>query len=269
MRKFGKHRGEAQALNNLAIAAAAMGRHREAVAHVTESADLLRSVDGDPDVLCSSLGSLALSLSHLGEHDRAQAAVAEVLALAERIGARRTLAETLNVSGQAATQRGDFAEAEALFCQARQLACEIDAHIEQTESAVCLGANRLLQGDPVAALEFLEQAEELTDGQERNRWKVRIAQHKGDAYLALGDMAQADAYFTRALAWPESSYVVAKGRAAYGLARIALAEDPPDRHTARERLREALRILDETELDSLKQTVSAALAEAEAEAEAD
>ncbi|MFD0636115.1 ATP-binding protein [Catenulispora yoronensis] len=264
LRETGHHVGEASMVHNMGVVLAATGRHRQAVETLTEAHDLYRK-HGEEDDPMVALAALGQSLGLLGEHERAQATVAEAVASAERVGSSRRLGARLNILGTLATQRGDYEEAERSHQRARQIAHEISDRGEETEALYRLGVNALRSGEPKAALEFLELADGPMQGQSRHRWVLPLAQARGDALLALGAVEAADQQFELVLADEERSEAVVIGSAAYGKARLALAQQPPDRDAARRWLREALRVLSEAELPSLEHEITAALAEVEAQ----
>lgn len=260
MRETGNRHGEATCLHNMGIGAGSTGRHRLALDWLGQALELYRE-SGQEDHQTFVLVAIAFNQSQLGEHDRAAAAVAEAVALGERIGAARRLAPAVNVSGMLATERGDYEEAARSHRRARQIASEIGDWGEETEAVFELGVNALRSGDPAGALEFLDQVVTRLDGRAHHRWTMLLPQNRGDALLALGDPAGAAELYRSVLDAEERSEMAVRGRAAYGMARVALAGNPPDREAGRRWLREALRILDETELPSLKEVVGSALAE--------
>ncbi|MEY9857351.1 tetratricopeptide (TPR) repeat protein [Catenulispora sp. GAS73] len=260
MRETGNRFGEANCLHNMGIGACAMGRHRQALDWLGEALALYRET-GNDDHQTFVLVVIGLNLGLLGEHDRAAAAVAEGVALAEQSDAVRRLAPAVNVLGMLATERGEYAEGARNHRRAYEIASEAGDWGEQVEALFELGVNALRAGDPAGSLEFLDQAAALLDGREYHRWIQLLPQQRGDTLLALGDLAGAAELYRRVLGSEEDSEAVVRGRAAYGLARVALAANPPDHDSARTRLHEALRILAEAELPSLRETVAATLAE--------
>ena len=259
MRETGNPHGAASCLHNMGIGACAMGRHRQALDWLAEALALYRE-SGNEDHQTFVLVVIGLNLGLLGEHERAVAAVAEAVALAEQTDAAKRLGPAVNVLGVLATERGEYDEAARNHRRALEIASEIGDWGEEVESLFELGVTALRAGDPAGSLEFLDQATALLEGREYHRWIQLLPQQRGDTLLALGDLAGAAELYQRVLGSEEDSEVVVRGRAAYGMARVALAGSPPDRDGARTRLREALRILDEAELPSLKETVAAALA---------
>jgi tetratricopeptide (TPR) repeat protein len=261
MRETGHRSGESQCLQNLGIAAAAMGRHREALDRLTEAMNLHRTTDTPGEMLSTTLVSIALNFSLLGEHKKALTPATEGAKLAERLEARKKHAEALNVLGELATNRGDFKQATPLFRQAEQIARDIGDQPEQIQSAVNLGVNALRSGEPAFALQFFDQAQALLHEQDQNRWALLIAQSTGDAFLALSDASSAQEHYKRVLLSHEDSDTIARARAAYGMARLALAQNPPDHSTAREWLEEARSIQADAQLPALEQQIDTALAE--------
>ncbi|WAL76050.1 tetratricopeptide repeat protein [Kitasatospora sp. YST-16] len=260
MRETGDRHGEASCLHNMGIGACAMGRHRQALDLLAEALELYRE-SGSQDHQTFILVAIGLNTSLLGEHNRAAAAVAEAVALAERTGADRRLAPAINVLGMLATERGDYEEAARAYRRAQALAGEIGDWGEETEALFELGVNALRAGDPSGALEFLDQAAARLNDRTYHRWILLLPQHRGDALLALGDLAGAAELYQRVLASEEDSESVVRARAAYGMARVALTDNPPDHHTARTRLHEALGILEEAEYPALKHALTATLGE--------
>jgi tetratricopeptide (TPR) repeat protein len=266
MRETGNRHGEATCLHNMGIGACAMGRHRQALDWLAEALALYRET-GNEDHQTFVLVIIGLNLGLLGDHDRAAAAVAEGVALAERTGAARRLAPAVNALGMLATERGDYEEAARNHRRALEIARDIGDWGEEIEALFELGVNALRAGDPAGSLEFLDQAAAGLDGRDYHRWIQLLPQHRGDTLLALGDLAGAAELYQQVLDSEEDSETVVRARAAYGMARIALAKNPPDRHSARTWLHEALRILDEAELPSVKETIAATLVEVEVEVE--
>jgi len=267
MRETGNRFDEANCLHNMGIGACAMGRYRQALDWLAEALALYRET-GNQDHQTFVLVVIGLNQSFLGEHDQAAAAVAEGVALAEQMGADRRLAPAINALGMLATERGDYEEAGQAFRRALELAREIGDWGEQTEALFELGVNALRAGDPAGALESLDQAAARLKDHDYHRWILLLPQHRGDALLALGDLAGAAELYRHVLAAEEHSEAVVRARAAYGMARVALAENPSDRATARTRLREALRILDDAEYPPLEQSIAAALVEVDDEGSA-
>ena len=93
------------------------------------------------------------------------------------------------------------------------------------------------------------------------RWGLTVSQYMGDAHLALGDPDAARDCYRRVLASENDSGTVARCHAAYGTARLALMQDPPDLRLARQRLDETQRMLAETEMPTLEREVSVMLAD--------
>ncbi len=261
MRETGNRHGEASCLHNMGIGACAMGRHRQALDWLTQALVLYQET-GNKDHQTFVLIPIGLTRSLLGEHDQAAAVLAEATALAEQTGAHRRLAGAINVLGMLATERGDYQEAAREYRRAQELAREIGDWGEETEALFELGVNALRADDPAAALEFLDQAAARQQDRPYHRWVLPLPQHRGDALLALGDLAGAAELYQGVLASEEESEAVVRARAAFGLARIAMTQDEADRDTARTRLHQALRILDGAEFPSLEQTITAALIEA-------
>jgi tetratricopeptide (TPR) repeat protein len=164
-----------------------------------------------------------------------------------------------------AIERGDHQEAGRAFRRALELAREIGDWGEETEALFELGVNALRAGDPAGALEFLDRTAARVEDHDYHRWILLLPQHRGDALLALGDLAGAAELYRRVLASEERSEAVVRARAAYGLARVALAGNTSDHATARTHLHEALGILTEAELPSLERTLTTALADIERE----
>jgi len=243
MRETGNRLGEANCLHNMGIGACAMGRYRQALDWLGQALELSRE-SGNEDHQTFVLSPIGLSLSWLGEHDRAAATVSKAVALAEQTGANRRLAPAINVLGTLATERGDYEEAAREFRRAQTLAREIGDWGEETEALFELGVNALRAGDPTGALTFLGQAAAWVDDRAYHRWLLLLPQYRGDALLALGDLAGAAELYQRVLAAEDDSEAVVRERAAYGMARIALAQTPSDRAAARTRLHQALRIME-------------------------
>ncbi|NUP47620.1 MAG: hypothetical protein HOW97_09965 [Catenulispora sp.] len=262
LREAGHRLGEAGMVNNLGFVLGVTGRPREAIATLTEACELYREY-GEEDDPMVSLAVIGLNLSRLGEHERATAIVTEAVASAERAGSSRRLGARLNILGVLATERGDYEEAARAHERAREIAHDIGDRGEETEALYRLGVNALRAGDPVAALDFLDEADVPLKGQSHHRWVLGLRQARGDVLLALGDLLGADEQYELVLSDEERSAVVVVCRAAYGRARVALAQDPPDLDAACKWLREALRILAEAEAPALEREVSAALAAVE------
>ena len=261
MRETGSRPGESYCLLNLGIAAAAMGRHREAVDRLTAALDLHREAGALDEMASTTLISIAVNLSLLGEHEKALTLATEGAELAERLGARKKYAEALNILGELATNRGDFEQATRTYRQAEQLAREIDDQSEQTQTVVNLGVNALRSGEPTAALRLFEQAQVLLHDQIQNRWALHLEQNTGDAFLALDDVSSAVEHYQRVLLSQEDSDTVARARAAYGMARIALTRTPPDYPTAQDWLEKARSIYADAQLPALEQQIDTALAD--------
>ncbi|HET9173375.1 MAG TPA: tetratricopeptide repeat protein [Actinospica sp.] len=259
MRETGSREGEAYCLLNLGIASAAMGRHQQAVDWLDESMTLHRAVDTLGEMHSTTLVSIAVNLSLLGEHDRALTMAIEGAELAERLGARKKYAEAVNILGELATNRADFEQAARTYRQAEQIARDIGDQSEQIQSVVNLGVNALRSGAPAVALQFFDEARALLGDQHQNRWALLVAQSTGDAFLALGDVSSARKQYHRVLHSQEESDTQARTRAAYGLARIALAHNPPDYPTAREWLEQATFIYGDAQIPALKQQLESAL----------
>ncbi|QMU69592.1 tetratricopeptide repeat protein [Streptacidiphilus sp. P02-A3a] len=258
MRETGNRHGEATCLHNMGIGACAMGRYRQALDWLTQALALYRE-SGDEDHQTFVLTPIGLNWSLLGEHDQAAATVAKAVALAEETGANRRLAPAINVLGVLATERGDYEEAAREFRRAQALAREIGDWGEETEALFELGVNALRAGDPTGALNFLDRTAARVDDHRYHRWLLLLPQYRGDALLALGDPAGAAELYQRVLAAEDDSEAVVQARAAYGMARVALATDPSDRGTARSWLHEALRISAEAEFPALKRDITATL----------
>ncbi|MEV8637231.1 tetratricopeptide repeat protein [Streptosporangium sp. NPDC051023] len=262
MRETDNRHGEATCLHNMGIGAYAMGRHREALDLLAKALMLYRE-SGSEDHQTFVLVAIGLNMSLLGERDQAAAAVAEAVTLAEQTGADRRLAPAINVLGMLATERGDYEEAARAYRRAQTLAREIGDWGEETEAVFELGVNALQAGNPADALEFFDQTAAHLADRKYHRWMQLLPQYRGDALLALGDPAGAAELYQQVLTCEENSETVVRARAAYGMARIALTENPPDRRIARTLLQEALRILDEAEFPSLEKTITATLGEVE------
>ncbi|HTJ66145.1 MAG TPA: tetratricopeptide repeat protein [Actinospica sp.] len=261
MRETGECRGEVFCLQNLGVTAAAMGRHREALGWHSAALKLNGASDVSDKMRSYILINVALSTSSLGDHERSLAMAAEAAVLADQAGATALYAEVLNVLGTLATNRGDFDESARLLRQADQLARDIGYYSEVVQSAVNLGVNALHSGAPADALRFFDQAQSLLHDQPQTRWTLHLAQHTGDAHLALGDPSRAREHYERVLLAQEDSDIKARARAAYGMARIALAQTPPDYATARDRLEQARSIHAEAQFPSLDEQIDALLTE--------
>lgn len=263
LREAGHRLGEAGMVNNLGFVLGATGRPREAIETLSEARELYREY-GEEDDPMVPLAVIGLNLSRLGEHERAAAIVIEAVASAERAGSSRRLGARLNILGVLATERGDYEEAARSHQRAREIAHEISDRGEETEALYRLGVNALRAGDPAAALDFLDEADIPLKGQTHHRWVLGLRQARGDVLLALGDVLAADEQYELVLTAEERTEVVVVSRAAYGRARIALAQDPPDLDAASRWLCEALRIVAEAEAPALEGEVRAALAAVEA-----
>jgi tetratricopeptide (TPR) repeat protein len=268
MRETGNTNGVATCLHNMGIGACAMGLHRQAQEWLYESRALYQEADSE-DQLAFVGVIISLNANFLGEHDRAAEEMPGFVKSIEQIGAVRRLAPAVNVLGMLATDRGDYEEAAGHHRRALEIARDVGDWGEQVEALFELGVNALRSGDAAGSLVFHDQVAALVEGREYHRWIQLIPQNRGDTLLALGDAAGAAALYRQVLDSDEESELTVRARAAYGMAHVALAEDPPDREGAREWLRAALRILDEAELASLTETVAARLAEVEAGIEAD
>ncbi len=104
--------------------AIAMGRHQEALQHLTESLAIAHEL-GDRSRVEAALQPLGHAYLALGDMDKAEASLQEALAMARAIGDQREIASALSSLAQLSNVRRNFAAAQAQYEECLTLMAEL------------------------------------------------------------------------------------------------------------------------------------------------
>ena len=186
----------------------------------------------------------ALSLANQGRLSNALSELQEVARLMELNGERFYLARVPNALGWIHRELSDMETALQLDQDGVRIAREMGSDEPEANSHVNLGRDYLEVGEPVRALEHLEEAERIFDRDDWYRWryKLRLENERASYWIAQGDLKQAAAHATAAL--ESGKQTLSRKHWAWAhklLGDIALLEDrAPD---ARHEYERALEIL--------------------------
>lgn len=223
-----------------------------------------------------TLGNLARLAMELGEFPQATDYLRRDLAIVERLSPELTrLRMQLHTHlGSCLLEAGDTKGAEQEFHIALSLARQDNPNGPEASFAhIGLARAQLTRSAPdySQAIELLDQAERNTQSQTifpglLQELLANIAYVRGDIHWAQGDSEQANAEYRQAMAHFDTSQTsspVEYARLLHRLARIELKNDHPIEGA--QLLREALRRLDATAMDKLRQRFESKLKEASRE----
>lgn len=159
-RQLGDAMYEGRMLNNLALVHTTLGEHGAAERCLTEALRLTRAT-GYRSGEANVLLNLGSNQAEQGNHLRAQLLYEEGLSLARQIGYARAEGAFLNNLGDLATSDGDYGRAQTLFQAALEVARATGDRYFETQRLRALGDALRWQGDYVAAHEHYQQAATL------------------------------------------------------------------------------------------------------------
>jgi eukaryotic-like serine/threonine-protein kinase len=164
----------------------------------------IRRAEGTPAELAESLANLGRLYAHTGQHDSAEVYLREAIAIRQErpAPAGPELAVTLNDLGSLLTDRGEYAEAEALYRLSLQILRNMRVPHEQLGQTLSnLGVNFFNQANPAAAEPFYREAlaaDLSLHGPDHPNVAVRLA-NLSMVLEAGRDFAAADSLLTRGI----------------------------------------------------------------------
>ena len=182
-----------------------VGRSEEALALGRRAAEIARSAH-NPLFTMYTLPHLAISLAAAGEYAQACEVFAEARAFGRKYGVLGPLARVLCFEAGMHLSLFDFAGAEALQRESRELAAGADSAQPFISSGVDLLFTLARTGNPGAAEALLEDTATAAQAHpwHRDIWKVRLSQARAELALARQD---------RSLAIEEAATAAAQSRA--------------------------------------------------------
>ncbi|MDQ3855126.1 MAG: tetratricopeptide repeat protein, partial [Chloroflexota bacterium] len=150
------------------------------------------------DLRARALAASALMASTRGETDRAAAHAEQSLALLRQLGDSRGLADTLIELGWA-LYRIDYARAEPLFKESRELFRQLGARRDAGRAAIGLGCVAVMSGDPKQARALFEEGLSISRAEGNRQGEAHALYNLGWAALAEGDEPRARALYVDSL----------------------------------------------------------------------
>lgn len=185
-RALGDIDGEAWAFMALGAVSIHMGRLEDARVHL-HAALVLNSHDGTRTLEAWCLHHLAQMEFAAGHLDEAENLAQQAQFLAEELGDELTVAAAQLVYGEVATQRKDFAAAEAACRQALEVNRRMGHGAGQMRALAAWSRLALAQGDPAQACVLAEQALALEGTDDLLLERAPLLAVYGQGLTALGD----------------------------------------------------------------------------------
>jgi tetratricopeptide (TPR) repeat protein len=165
---------------------------------------------------------IAMNLIHLGDTEPAAEAAEAARRIGKEIADARVATYGTFVKGYALTAGGAWEIARALCEEAVSLAPE---RISRAYALAVLGYSHLVAGEPQDAVDLLEKVVDDFAQFPFPPWESLFAAKLADAWLCLGDVAQARYAAERAVAVAEGcGFIFGAGWARRALGRVAVAE---------------------------------------------
>jgi tetratricopeptide (TPR) repeat protein len=193
-----KH-SEGNALANLGLAYAALGKVRRAI-HFYEQALFINREIGNLQSEGNTLGNLGLSYAALGETTRAIQFYEQALAIDREIGDRRGEAASLGNLGLAYADLGETTRAIAFHQQYLNIAREIGDRRGQNKALENLGVAYADLGETHTAIEYYDMALQIARELGDRRGEANALVNIGFALADLGETQQAIDHYRRSLA---------------------------------------------------------------------
>jgi tetratricopeptide (TPR) repeat protein/transcriptional regulator with XRE-family HTH domain len=165
-----------------------LGHFQDAVASNSRALDLARRSYDTPSMV-QALGNLGLALSSTGRYAEAFETFGEARRVAHERGTRQWLARAMAMCGGVHLELFDFAGAEALAQEAREVSRSVHWPFAETSAGIDLLMNFARRGEVGQAERLVAevaQAVATSQGAHGWLWRLRFATAKGELALARG-----------------------------------------------------------------------------------
>jgi serine/threonine protein kinase len=133
---------QARLLESIGIVLRRRGRHKEAAEHIENAIAVLKNHDGPSGAMAKATLELAIAVTSLGEHRRAERLIEETEALIQHGELERSMlaARALRFRGTLTTRLGDIYAARRYLIESKYLAMDLvgpdDPHVAETMTAL-------------------------------------------------------------------------------------------------------------------------------------
>ena len=196
-RELGEKRGLADALYNVGSMSAIAGRMEEAIAKMTESAELARQA-GDDGLAARSLAAIGYGAFMQDDLETARSVLDEGLELAERTGDQFQAGGAHHTVAQVARLQGRHQDAAKHYRAAIRILHELGDQASLTEPLQGLAAIDVATGNPERGVRLLAASNAVRErlgGGPPPEW-LRLGDPLGDARQALSEAAYQQAWDT-------------------------------------------------------------------------
>jgi tetratricopeptide (TPR) repeat protein/transcriptional regulator with XRE-family HTH domain len=165
-----------------------LGHFQDAVESSRRALDLARESYDTPSMV-QALGNLGLALSSTGRYAEAFETFEEARRVAQERGTRQWLARALAMCGGVRLEVFDFAAAEALAQEAREVSRSVHWPLAETSAGIDLLLNFARRGEVGRAERLVDEVAQTvatSQGTHGWLWRLRFATAKGELALARG-----------------------------------------------------------------------------------
>ncbi len=185
--------GRASALQNMAVAYAAIGEFERALVAFRESLDVGTALSDD-DLVARALAGLGVNHARLGHRDLGVTYLRDAVALSRRIGQQESLARGLLQLGDVYLQRHDLMNAEAAHREAIELIGPGAAPSLRARSWLALGTDQAAAGQHASAISTFSRALGALSPQSHSLVaRTLVARATSRRFIGALAVAQADA----------------------------------------------------------------------------